>query len=141
MGSWNQIHEHFPAPGLILHYVDICPSHVINSERQVTKPAGPTGAFFTDGNLKPPLPPPVEIVHFFPGTSIHVKPVKSSEFLGLFPSPLVKKKTLNIHYPKISNCLIDFFPFKVSQKNQKAQSFCSNFAKMKQLVPAQETWG
>lgn len=74
-----------------------------NSERRATKPdAGPTHAFSKDGNLKPSLPPPVEIVHFSPCTGIHAKAVKYSEFPGLFPPPLVKK--LNIHYPRISSC-------------------------------------
>lgn len=79
--------------------------------------------YFKDGNLKPRLPPSFP---FFPHTGIHAKAVKYSEFPGLFPSPL----NLNIHYPRISNGLIDLFPFTVSQKNQKAQSFsCSKCTK------------
>lgn len=91
--SWNQVHEHFPAQGLILHDMVIYPSQVLNSERYVTKPdAGPTRAFCKDGNLKPSLPPPVEIVHFFLHTGIHAKAVKYLEFPGLFPPHLVKSK-------------------------------------------------
>lgn len=101
--SQNQVHEHFPARGLILHYVIIYPSHMINSERHVTKPdAGPTLTFCKDGILKPSLPPPVETVHFSPHMGIHAKAVKYSEFPSLFPPPLVKQ--LNIHYSRISNC-------------------------------------